>query len=166
MKKRAALLAPLLLLAGCDDAPTAAPRGAALLFELTGKGTNTYYCRGGIDKKWDLQERTEETLLDRGGAQVGVAISTPYSTQWKAGDGSAILGEMAARSVVFHGDDLPDLLFTVATHSGTGRFSPVSSVRREHNSGGTPPARDCSPPGAEVKRPYSVTYLFYGAGTQ
>ena len=163
MRKGAGALAMLLVAACGGPSPTAVPSGAPLLFEATAKGTNIYVCQRGDRAKWTLQEKTEETLFDSADHQIGVAVSTPYATRWQASDGSVISGQMVSREDTAHEDDLPVLLFTVAARQGTGMLSPVRSVRRVRNRGGTPPARDCAPPGTESKRPYSVVYQFYGA---
>ena len=162
MRKSATALA-LLLLAACEASSISAPPGSVLLFEFTGKGVNTYTCRGGDGVKWAFQEKSDEALFDSAGRQVGTAIATPYSTQWKMNDGSTALAEITAKEGAFNGENLPDLLLDIKQRQGNGMLTPAQTVRRVYNRGGTPPANNCNQPGGEIKRPFSAVYQFYGA---
>jgi len=153
--------AALLVLASCAEDPALSSlKGAPLLFEATGKATNTYSC---INSQWALRERGQEVLTDGTGNRIGSAVNDIYTTKWQGDDGSVATGQLAARESSGSPDEPPALVYSVNRGQGTGRFAPVATVRRGKPRGAGLSGRDCREGGGERKVEFSVTYLFYGA---
>jgi hypothetical protein len=157
---RAVAALGLLLLASCaDDAALSSLKGASVLFEATGRATNTYACDGA---RWQLRERGQEILFDGSGRRIATAVGDIYSTRWQGDDGSAVTVQVAARENVGMTGDPPALVYTAVGRQGSGRFSSVTTVRRGPPRGVGISTRSCRDLGEERKVEYSATYTFYG----
>ncbi len=161
MRKAAATLMLLVLAACGGESPTAAPKGAALLFEATARATNIYVCD---NAQWTLKQKGEEVLFDNGGGRIGTSSTTPYSTTWRGDDGSSIIGRAEARADGMGQGDTPVLKYAITSRQGAGRFTPVMTVRRVSSRCAAPSSRECSTPGSERQLNYAAGYQFYGAG--
>lgn len=164
----AALIAALALLAGGQGKPPAdvpdnlkAPAGEELVLAVHATGSQIYACQAGADQKlaW-VFKAPEAKLFDAGGAAIGTHYAGPG---WKHNDGSEVTGKVAARHDAPDADSIPWLLVTVASHSGSGVLSRVTTIQRLHTKGGVAPATGCddSKRGTEVKVPYTADYYFY-----
>ena len=162
-----AFFAALALLAAQGKAPgdvpdnLKAPDGEELVLAAHATGWQIYTCQAGADQKlaW-VFKAPEAKLFDASGATIGQHYAGPG---WKHNDGSEVTGKVTARHDAPETDSIPWLLLTVASRSGSGVLSRVTTIQRLHTKGGVAPASGCeeSKKGAEVKVPYTADYYFY-----
>jgi hypothetical protein len=102
----------------------------------------------------------EADLLDQAGHKIGKHYAGPT---WEAGDGSKVVGEVAARAPSPDPNAVAWLLLSAKSTSGAGVFGKVRFIQRLHTVGGNPPAGGCdqASAGREVRVPYSAEYWFY-----
>jgi hypothetical protein len=83
------------LAVNADQTGVAPPQGSALLLEVTADGVQIYTCEAkGNLFEWSFKA-PEANLFDKQGRQIGTHFAGPT---WKMADGSAIVGELAART--------------------------------------------------------------------
>jgi hypothetical protein len=165
--KRSVSLLVLLALAACDgggagEPSVAPPKGAVLLFELSGRAVHTFTCDG---TQWVIETQGDEALLEPGGRRVGSVASSAYSTTWKTDDGSSLTAQTAARDDSSLAGENPAIRYDVVSQQGS-RFAAVRSVRRVSTRGVAPGLRDCSQRGAQRRTDFSAVYQYYGIGQQ
>jgi hypothetical protein len=166
----ASLMGPLV---GCtaspakkaDDipAPLQVPGNEVLALRAHAVGVQIYRCSP--DKNdttrfvWLLQA-PEADLLDHAGHKIGKHYAGPT---WEAGDGSKVLGEVAARAPGPDPKAVAWLLLSAKSSAGAGVFAKVRFIQRLHTVGGNPPAGGCDQfsAGSDVRVPYSADYWFY-----
>jgi hypothetical protein len=167
----------LLLMAGCaaTSSPSTPPPPAVpaslqvpatevLLVQARAVGVQIYECQATKDdpSKFDwVFTAPEAQLFDHSGKLI---IKHSAGPTWEATDGSAVVGEVAAKD---NGPDamaIPWLLLRVKSTSGHGVLSRVQFVQRINTLGGKAPAGGCSQLllGSPVRMQYTADYLFYG----
>jgi hypothetical protein len=139
-----------------------APAGEEVVLQAHASGSQVYVCRAGTDGKfgWTLKA-PEAELHDSQGAIIGRHFGGPT---WRDNDGSQVSGKAVAQADSPDQNSIPWLLVTIATHSGNGVLSHVTSVQRVDTKGGLPPPpAECNAAALnrEVKSPYSADYYFY-----
>jgi len=151
------------LLGGCAsrralEAPGAppalkVPANEVITLQAFANGVQIYECR---DQHWTLRA-PEAELADREGRALGRHYAGPT---WEAGDGSKVVGEVKARENGRSADDIPWLLLSAKSNSGTGTFARTRSIQRMDTVGGKAPESACRD-GEEARVPYKATYYFY-----
>jgi hypothetical protein len=171
MKKitQVVVLLALAVTVGAQNAPRPevpdtlkAPAGEEVVLQAHATGSQIYVCQAGSDQKlaWVLKAPDAE-LFDAQGKSIGHHSAGP---SWKLNDGSEVIGKVVAKHDAPEPDAIPWLLLTVATHSGSGILSRVTSIQRIHTKGGqAPQPNTCEEAkrGTESKIPYSADYYFY-----
>jgi len=171
-----ALLAPLLLsapaLADKDDKiqvpanlPVAlqVPQGEVLSFAALGVGYQIYDCKDtGVGFAWVFRAPTA-TLYEGDGDQDDDIIGIHYVGPTWANDHGTVVGSAVAKVAAPDPANIPWLRLTAVSHTGTGRFSKVTTVQRLNTVGGIAPASGCdgTTVGAEADVPYTANYFFY-----
>jgi hypothetical protein len=138
-----------------------APQGAPMLLEVGADGVQIYACEAkGQGFEW-VFKAPEANLFDPNGLQVGTHFAGPT---WKAGDGSVVVGEVAARADAPAGGAIPWLLLRTKSKEGAGVFSTVAFIRRADTKGGAAPAAGCDAAhsGQQARVRYSALYQFFG----
>jgi hypothetical protein len=136
----------------------------ALLFQTMASGVQIYECTADAAAPSGFQWRfkgPEAELTDRTGRTMGRHYGGPT---WEGPDGSKVVAEMRAQSPSPDAGAIPLLLLRAKATSGSGMFTPVSSIQRLDTVGGRAPSGGCS---AETvtkvaRMPYKATYFFYG----
>ncbi len=166
----------LIITAGCatTDSPATppatvpaslqVPAGQVLLLKTRAVGVQIYECQASKDdpNKFDwVFKAPDAQLFDHSNKLVIKHFAGPT---WQATDGSAVVGEVAAKD---NGPDamaIPWLLLRAKSTSGHGVLSRTQSVQRINTVGGKAPAGGCgaSLAGSEVRMQYTAEYLFYG----
>jgi hypothetical protein len=149
------------------DIPAAlqAPPGEVLFFEAFANGVQIYECVSKAEPagafEWSFRA-PEAVLVDRAGRTIGKHHAGPT---WESSDGSAVVGEVKARSAAPTATAIPWLLLSAKSKTGTGVFSPTTSVQRVQTVGGAAPSSACGPANRhEMSRvPYTASYYFYRA---
>jgi hypothetical protein len=170
MRRSALFLGTLAVLAACAGSqPLAAPdvppglrppAGQVLYLEALATGVQIYECsRKGDSYEWAFRA-PEAALADRSGRSLGKHYAGPT---WESADGSAVVGEVAARDPGPAPSAIPWLLLAAKSNSGSGTFSTARSIQRVATAGGIAPTAPCT--GANLKEvarvPYTATYYFY-----
>jgi len=135
-----------------------------VLFQARGSGVQIYTCKLNPSQAKDARtyawvlKAPEAVLLGSDGSKIGRHYAGPT---WEAADGSKAVGKLIASAA--SPGSIPWLLLA-ASPTGRGRFSKVTYVERVYTSGGTAPktGADAAHAGAEVRVPYTATYIFYG----
>lgn len=142
-----------------DDIPAALRPGGGerLQAVLLAKGVQVYECRIKKDQpgaaEW-VFVAPEAELFDAAGRKVGRHYAGPH---WESGDGSKLLGKVAAKADAPEAGDIPWLLLATQSVGGAGAFSRVSAIQRVHTVGGVaPPAAGCT--AAQAGRSERVGY--------
>jgi hypothetical protein len=138
-----------------------APQGAPMLLEVAADGVQIYACEAkGQGFEW-VFKAPEANLFDKQGLQVGTHFAGPT---WKAGDGSTVVGEVAARADAPAGGAIPWLLLRAKSQEGSGVLSTVAFIRRVDTKGGIAPASVCDATrsGAQARVRYYALYQFFG----
>lgn len=145
------------------DVPDAiqVPTGEEVVLFVHATGSQIYTCKASAGDRfsWTLKG-PEAELRDRNDKVIGNHSAGP---SWKLKDGSEITGKAAAQVDSLDADSIPWLLIKVASNSGKGALSKVTSVQRVHTKGGKPPAEGCDAAhhDAENKSNYSADYYFF-----
>ena len=151
--------------AGPNDIPDSlrVPAGQVLALSAHGVGVQIYACTAAKDDpghfSWTLTA-PEAELQDASGKHLGKHYAGPT---WEAGDGSKVIGEVAAKADAPDAAAIPWLLLRAKSTSGAGIFTPVVSIQRLYTDGGKAPATVCSAQqsASEVRVAYSAEYRFY-----
>jgi hypothetical protein len=171
-----ALFAPLLLavpaFADKDDdikvpdnlpAQLVAPQGEELSFAALGVGYQIYDCKAaGLGYAWVFRAPSA-TLYEGDGDKDDDVLGTHCVGPTWGNDHGTVVGSVAARVAAPDPADIPWLRLTAVSHTGTGRFSKVTTIQRLNTSGGIAPAGGCDATtvGAEADVPYTASYFFY-----
>jgi hypothetical protein len=137
------------------------PAGEELILIAHAQGFQIYVCRADAagHPAWVLKA-PEAFLYDEQGNVLGKHFGGPT---WKHNDGSEVIGKMAAKVAAPGAVTIPWLLLNVTDHSGSGVFSPVTTIQRIHTAGGLAPASGCTSADLEkeFKSNYTADYYFY-----
>jgi Protein of unknown function (DUF3455) len=176
MKKVAGLLTPACIVLGmivlnavmlnwaiasaAEDTTTAPPKGSTLIAAFAADGVQIYACEakdGGF--VWAFKA-PEANLFDQNGRQVGTHFAGPT---WKLFDGSALAGEVIAKSDAPEAGAIPWLLLKGKNHEGSGALSAAAYVRRADTRGGAAPKSGCdaSHVGEQARMRYSANYQYF-----
>jgi hypothetical protein len=136
------------------------PANEQLLLQVHAKGDQIYSCKAdGAQFAWGLKA-PEAQLVDKTGKTFGKHFAGP---SWEANDGSLVTGKAVANAPSPDADSIPWLLVAVASHSGEGVLSRVTSIQRINTKGGKAPSSGCDAAhaGQEARAPYSADYVFF-----
>jgi Protein of unknown function (DUF3455) len=166
------------LVAGCASAPLTipgvpaeleAPGTMAPVLRWFARGTQNYTCTArpdgtGVEWKLTAPEATLYASSDPGAAEVGTHGAGP---SWVASDESRFVGDATRAKKVASPDpgSIPWLLVPKKDGVIAGTLGGVDFVQRLDTVGGQPPSTGCDAAtvGAQVKVPYTATYVFYRA---
>jgi Protein of unknown function (DUF3455) len=145
------------------DAAIAVPAGNQLAFSFDATGVQIYTCQTtATGYAWAFQA-PEATLFDARGRNVGSHYAGPT---WQYKDGSQVVGTKVA-AVTPDATSIPWLLLQASSHTGQGKFAPVTYIQRLDTGGGlAPSAATCgaSNVGEIARVDYVATYYFFKAG--
>ena len=133
---------------------------AAKVVVLRGQGAQVYECTHvAAAYAWQLKG-PDAKLIDSQGRVAGRHFAGP---SWQAQDGSIVVGAPVAVGEAPRQGDVPWLVLTAKSHSGSGLFGAVSYVVRSATQGGTAPRTGCDAAhlGAEERVDYTATYTFF-----
>jgi hypothetical protein len=103
------------------------PSSEQVLLRAHARGDQIYTCKAdGGQFTWVLKPPKAQ-LMDDNGKPFGKHFARP---SWQANDGSSITGKAIADVPSPDADSIPWLLVTVASHSGDGVLTHVTSVQR------------------------------------
>jgi hypothetical protein len=166
---RAGIIAFALLLssplAGAAAAETSLPAaiaaaGETVVLSVHAVGMQLYECKPGPDGKLAWTFTAPQATLTVDGKVVGHHGAGP---SWELDDGSGITGEAVGNAPGTGATDIPWLKLEVATHTGSGKLSDVTTVQRINTVGGV--LKDsCDRQGAGRGMPYSADYVFLKKG--
>jgi Protein of unknown function (DUF3455) len=140
-------------------ASIAAP-GETVVLSVHAVGMQLYECRPGADGKLAWTFTAPQATLTVDGKVVGHHGAGP---SWELDDGSAITGKAVGNAPGASANDIPWLKLEVATHTGSGKLSDVTSVQRINTVGGV--LKDsCDRQGAGRGMPYAADYVFLKKG--
>src|SRR5215475_14974243 len=159
--RNVALSASLLLaLSGgamADDkslpAAVAAP-GETMVLSVHAVGLQLYECKPGADGKLVWTFTAPQATLTVDNKVVGRHGAGP---SWELLDGSGITAKAVASAPGHNANDIPLLKLEVASHTGSGQLSDVTTVQRINTVGGVL-AGSCDRQGAGLGMPYSADY--------
>lgn len=142
-----------------------APAGEQVILATHATGVQIYVCQAGAEQKfgWALKA-PEAELADATRKKIVHHFAGPT---WKHVDGSEVKGKVVAKQDAPNADAIPWLLLAVASHTGEGILSRVTSIQRIHTEGGLAPAAntcDASANGKESRSAYTADYYFYAPG--
>lgn len=140
------------------------PSGEEVVLFVHASGSQIYACQAAAGDRfsWTLKG-PEAELRDRNDKVIGQHSAGPT---WKLKDGSEVTGKAAAQVDSLDADSIPWLLVKVASNSGKGALSKVTSIQRVHTKGGKAPAEGCDAAhhDAESKSSYTADYYFFAPG--
>ena len=145
-----------------DEPKVAPPQASVLLLEAAADGVQIYACDaqdGGF--KW-VFKGPEANLFDKAGRQIGTHFAGPT---WKLDDGSAVVGEVAAKADAPEQGAIQWLLLRAKSQQGSGTLSKTASIRRTDTKGGAAPKTGCdaSHLSEQARMRYSASYHFFSA---
>jgi hypothetical protein len=124
-------------------------------------GTQNYTCVVAADATTGAftGASVPEALLSGSAGRIQHFVGPSWQSQR---DGSLVTATKTASSAVTGA--IPELLLTVATHSGKGILTRVDYITRLSTSGGVAPTTSCQTDEV-VKVPYNAVYVFWDAPT-
>jgi hypothetical protein len=149
------------LFAGAAAAETPLPAaiqapGETVVLTVHAVGMQLYECKPSADGKLAWTFTAPQATLTVDGKVVGHHGAEP---SWELDEGSAITGKVTANAPGASANDIPWLKLEVATHTGSGKLSDVTTVQRVNTVGGV--LKDsCDRQGAGRGMPYSADYVF------
>jgi len=149
--------------AACAEETTLSPpAGAALLLRVAADGVQIYACEATDKGRGWVFKAPEAALFDTDGRQIGTHFAGPT---WKLADGSAVVGEVAARADAPATGAIPWLLLRAKSHEGGGTLADAAFIRRIDTKGGAAPNTACEPAhiAEQARMRYSAVYEFYAA---
>jgi Protein of unknown function (DUF3455) len=149
--------------ARAEDSALAPPAGTALLLRVVADGVQIYACEVTDTGRGWVFKAPEAALFDSGGRQIGTHFAGPT---WKLADGSAVVGELAARADAPEAGAIPWLLLRAKSHDGgAGTLANAAFIRRIDTKGGAAPKTGCEAAhiGQQARMRYSAVYEFYTA---
>jgi hypothetical protein len=150
------------LAANAEQIGVAPPQGSARLLEVVADGVQIYTCEAkGSLFQWTFTA-PEANLFDKQGRQIGTHFSGPT---WKMADGSAIVGEVIAKSDAPERGAIQWLLLRAKAHEGQGVLGEAAFIRRTETKGGVAPTAGCDAGhiSEQVRIRYSAIYQFFSA---
>jgi hypothetical protein len=137
----------------------AAP-GEINVLTVHAEGAQVYECKAGADGKstWVFREPIATLLVD--GKTVGRHYAGP---NWEYGDGSAVVGKLAASVPGASPEDIPWLKLNIISQRGSGILTGVTTVQRINTRGGKLEGA-CDKVGTFRNAPYSADYVFLRKG--
>jgi hypothetical protein len=150
------------LAVSADETAIAPPQHATVLLDVVAVGVQIYTCEAqGSGFEWTFTA-PEANLFDKQGRQIGVHFAGPT---WKIDDGSALVGEVIAKSDAPEPGAIQWLLLRTKSHEGSGTLSQAAFVRRTDTKGGAAPKTGCdaSHVSQQARMQYSATYQFLTA---
>ena len=127
-----------------------------IVLKLHAVGMQLYECKPGADGKLAWTFTAPQATLTADGKVVGHHGAGP---SWELDDGSAITGKAVANAPGKNANDIPWLKLVVASHTGSGKLSEVTTVQRIDTVGGI--LNDsCDRQGAGRGMPYAADYVF------
>ena len=159
----ALLLSGSFVSAGAAETPlpdAIAAAGETVVLTVHAEGAQVYECKAGADGKstWAFREPIATLLVD--GKTVGRHYAGP---NWEYGDGSAVVGKLAASVPGASPDDIPWLKLNVISQRGSGILTGVTTVQRINTRGGKLEGA-CDKVGTFRNVPYSADYVFLRKG--
>lgn len=138
------------------------PAGEVLFLDAHASGVQIYECTSRPEGYAWVFRAPEAVLADGAGHALGKHFAGPT---WQSGDGSSVVGEVKAHAPAPAAADIPWLLVSAKSTSGSGVFTPTTSIQRLDTKGGIAPAGGCGAASdKQVARvPYTATYYFYRA---
>jgi hypothetical protein len=161
MQAKAIALLSSVLLAAAAAAETPLPAaiaasGETVVLTAHAVGMQLYECKPGADGKLAWAFTAPQATLTVAGKVVGHHRAGP---SWELEDGSAITGKSVATAPGAGANDIPWLKLEVATHTGSGKLSDVTTVQRINTVGGV--LKDsCDRQGVSRGMPYAADYVF------
>jgi hypothetical protein len=137
----------------------AAP-GEIVVLAVHAEGAQVYECKAGADGKlgWTFREPIATLLAD--GRTVGRHYAGP---NWEHGDGSAVVGKVAANAPGATPSDIPWLKLNVVSRRGNGILTSATTVQRINTQGGKLEGA-CDKAGVLRSVPYSADYVLLRKG--
>lgn len=123
------------------------------------EGAQIYRCQTDAAGRlsWQFREPIA-TLLD-GAKTVGRHYTGP---SWELADGTTITAKVVARGPGATSNDIPWLMLSVDTVTGSGLIAAATTIRRLNTRGGVADG-PCTHEGAFLNVPYSADYSFFKA---
>ncbi|VTZ52247.1 conserved exported hypothetical protein [Methylocella tundrae] len=137
------------------------PSGSNLLLAAEASGVQVYVCTAKEKGFVWIFDGPAASLFNHSGREIGTHGKGPM---WTLADGSAITGDLLAKSDAPEAGSVPWLLLKVKTHLGTfGTLSSVNYIRRIDTKGGVEPPDGCDAAhlGDIARIRYSAVYQFY-----
>jgi hypothetical protein len=143
-----------------------APPGADPVLRLSARGTQNYRCQvsaaGAAEWKLVAPEAELFASAEPGGQVAGSHGAGP---SWTLSDGSGVIGDAskAKKAPSPESGSILWLLVPVKSNGQPGKLQDVVWIQRLDTHGGSAPETGCDAGsvGAEVKVPYTATYVFY-----
>jgi hypothetical protein len=137
------------------------PAGEVVFLDAYASGVQIYECEAHPDGYSWVFRAPEAVLKDGSGHTLGKHYGGPT---WESTDGSLVVGEVKAHAPG-PGGGIPWLLLSAKSTSGSGVFTPTTSIQRLETKGGLAPAGGCSAATEKqvARVPYTATYDFYRA---
>lgn len=148
--------------ANADQTSVAPPQGSTLLLEAVADGVQIYTCEAkGSEFEWSFKA-PEANLFDKQDRQIGTHFAGPT---WKLDDGSAVVGEVAAKADAPEPGAVQWLLLRAKSHEGSGILSEAAFIRRTATKGGMAPKAGCDASHLlqQARIRYSASYQFFTA---
>ena len=135
---------------------TIAASGETVVLKVHAIGMQLYECKPGADGKLAWTFTAPQATLTIDDKVVGYHGAGP---SWELNDSSAVTGKAVGDAPGANANDIPWLKLEVATHTGSGRLSDVTTVQRINTIGGV--LNDsCDRQGAGRGMPYAADYVF------
>lgn len=152
----ALLIWPTTLIASAQQPDAIAAPGEEPVVTIHAEGAQVYECKADASGKlvWQFREPIATLILD--GQTVGRHYAGP---SWELSDGSAVTGKVAGRAAGATTQDIPLLKLDVASQTGTGKLSGVTTIQRLNTKGGVLDGA-CEKAGTFANVAYSADYAF------
>lgn len=153
-----AALAGLSMPAAAAELPdTIAAPGEVLIFKAHAVGAQVYECKFDSTGNLIWEFREPIATLFVGSDTVGRHYAGPT---WEMADGSAVVAKVSGRAAGASPNDIPLLKLAVATESGAGQLTGITTIQRLNTRGGVAEGA-CDSSGALLSVPYAADYAFY-----
>ena len=139
------------------------PENQVLTLKLHAVGVQIYECRPTKNDvtqfEWEFKAPHAD-LFDYAGRKVGRHYEGPT---WEYADNSTVTGELKVKQPARNNNDIPWLLLSARSTSGSGALRSTKSIQRLYTQGGNVSEPHCtaSEQGKEVSIAYKATYYFY-----
>jgi len=119
-------------------------------------GMQLYECKPGADGKLAWTFKAPQATLTIDDKVVGYHGAGP---SWELNDSSALTGKAVGNAPGANANDIPWQKLEMATHTGSGKLSDVTTVQRINTIGGVL-EDSCDRQGAGRGMPYAADYVF------